>query len=582
VRLSQSFLFTAKEAPADAAGASHILLTRGAYIRRVGSGMYTFLPLGLRVLRKIETIVRDEINQTGAQELLLPTLLPAEYFRETGRWDGFGDTLFRLRDRKGGEYHLGPTHEEIITDLLRREVKSYRDLPHVLYQIQTKYRDEPRPRAGLLRGREFVMKDAYSFDATEQGAQQSYERMRGAYLRIFNRVGVTFRMVQADSGAMGGNQSAEFQVLVQSGEDAIAASDASEYAANLEVATCLAPTESPFPDEALADVERVSTVGQRTLADVATFLNIDSQRCLKSLLFIGTNADGTTTSPVLVVLRGDHQVNETKLARALQVSTVRLASETEVYQTVGAPVGSIGPVNFAGKILVDCDARFVTNAVVGANEKNVHLLHVNFGRDYEGDVSDVRNVVDGDRSPDGNGHLRVYRGIEGGHIFLLGTRYSKTMGATFLAEDGSSRPMIMGCYGIGISRLVATIVEQHHDEHGIRWPLAVAPYHVHLITLGKNDELCTKAEALVHSLERQGIEVLWDDRDERPGVKFKDADLIGIPFRVTLGEKGLKTNTLEWKQRDNSDAKAFESLDLTTGAETIAQRIHQALARETT
>jgi prolyl-tRNA synthetase len=579
VRFSQALIRTSKETPTDAAGVSQVLLTRAGYVRRVGAGIYSFLPLGLRVLRKIEGIVRSELDRAGAQEVLMPALLPAEYFQETGRYDSFGPNLFRLKDRKGAEYHLGPTHEEIVTDMVRREVKSYRELPLNLYQIQGKFRDEARPRAGLLRGREFIMKDAYSFDVDEAGARQSYEKMRVAYDRIFRRLGLDFRMVSADSGAMGGSTSAEFQVLVQSGEDFLAVSDGSDYAANLEVAACLDPRVGAAALEPAGAVEKVHTPGKGGIDAVAAFLEADKKRFLKSLVYAMTAAADGKPSLVLAVVRGDHEVNEIKLARAVGASEVHLASEAEVRAATGAAVGYAGPIGFAGRVLVDRDASLVADGIAGANETDHHLVHVAFGRDYQGEVADLRSVIDGDLSPDGKGTLKVYRGIEAGHIFILGTHYSARMGATYIGEDGASHPIVMGCYGIGVSRLVATTIEQNHDDDGIVWPMAVAPFQVELVTIGQNADLVAAAGQLVADLEARGVEVLWDDRDERPGVKFKDADLLGIPLRLTLGDKGLKAGNIELKLRTEKNPKAFEAIPLAGAAELVATRVREALQR---
>ena len=582
VRFSRGLIRTAKEAPADASGTSHVLLTRAGYIRKVGAGLYDFLPLGLRVLRKIEAIVRTEMDRAGALEVLMPAMLPAEYFQETGRWDRFGDTLLRLKDRKGADYHLGPTHEEIVTDIVRREVKSYRELPFNLYQIQTKFRDEPRPRAGLLRCREFIMKDAYSFDVDEEGAKRSYERMRAAYVTIFTRLGLDFRMVSADSGAMGGSTSAEFQVLAQSGEDLIAVDTTGDYAANLEVATSFDPRTDAKPREVPAPIEKVHTPGHGTIADVAKHLGADPRRFLKSLVYLAPKTGDERESiasveTVLAIVRGDHEVNEIKLARALGVAEVFLASEAAVKEATSAAVGFAGPIGFRGRVIVDRTASLIGDAIAGANETDHHLLHVSFGRDYDATVADIRNVQDGDRAPSGQGKLKIYRGIEAGHIFILGTHYTEKMGATFLAEDGTARPIVMGCYGIGVSRLVATAVEQHFDDDGIAWPFPIAPYHVHLVTLSRDAGVLEAAEKLYAELEALGVEVLWDDRDERPGVKFKDADLLGIPIRATLGEKGLKTATLEVKKRAVRDPKAFESVPLESAAKDLAARVAEGM-----
>jgi len=571
---TRALIPTMKDAPADAANASHVLLARAGYIRRVGAGIYDFLPLGLRVLRKIERVVREEMDRAGALELLMPALLPADYFKETGRWDLYGDVLFRIRDRKGGDYHLGPTHEEIVTDIARRELKSWRDLPKTLYQIQVKFRDEPRPRGGLLRCREFTMKDAYSFDANEDLALASYERMRQAYVRILNRMGLTYRMVQADAGAIGGSTSAEFQVLVDSGEDAIVACDRCDYAANLEVAV---PGLSPVPDRPADAVDRapaarIHTPGHGAIDDVAKLLGIPKSSMLKCLLYTAGK------ELVMVVIRGDHEVNEVRLARAVGVDEVFLAGQADVERVTGAAIGFAGPVGFAGRIVVDPAAQRVSGGVTGANQTDWHMTNVQFGRDYRGEIVDLRLAAGGDPCPrcDG-GTLIAYRGIEAGHIFVLGTKYSVPMGATFIDEKQQQRPLVMGCYGIGISRLVATTVEQHHDDNGIRWPIAVAPYHVHVVTLGKEGDVLATARALCDSLEVAGAEVLWDDRDERPGVKFKDADLIGIPLRVIVGAKGLSAGHVELKSRTDSDPKRVELLPLPEAAAMIADRVRVGL-----
>jgi prolyl-tRNA synthetase len=568
MRYSRALVPTLKEAPADAQTASHILLTRGGYMRRVGAGIYSFLPLGLRVLRRIEGIIREEMDRSGALEVLLPALLPAEYYRETGRWELYGETLFRLKDRKGGDYHLGPTHEEIITDLARHEIKSYRDLPRTLYQVQAKYRDEPRPRAGLLRGREFLMKDAYSFDIDDAGAAASYETMRLAYRRIFDRMGFDYRMVSADSGAIGGSTSAEFQVLVQSGEDIIAACESCDYAANLEVATAGPGAASRNPKTSdLAALVKVATPGKRSIEEVSGFLKIAPRQMLKSLVYVAGDR------VVLVVLRGDHEVNDVKLARALKADEVRLADAETVQRVTGTEVGFAGPVGYKGEILVDRGAAEVTSGVTGANEKDQHLTNVVFARDYEGPVADVRSVVDGDACPRCNGKLKLFRGIEAGHIFILGTRYSAQMGAMFLDRTGEQKPMIMGCYGIGVSRLVAAAVEQHHDENGIAWPAAIAPYPVHVVQVGSEPEVVAAVENLEKALGALGIEALVDDRDERPGVKFKDADLIGIPLRVTIGAKALKSGSIELKPRSEKNPKNVELLPVDAAPSMLAERL---------
>ncbi|MFZ5896971.1 MAG: proline--tRNA ligase [Myxococcota bacterium] len=572
MRFSRGLVPTIKEAPADATNVSHILLTRGGYIRRVGAGVYDFLPLGLRVLRKLENIVREEMDRAGALEILMPALLPAEYFQETGRWQSFGDTLLRIKDRKGADFHLGPTHEEIVTDIARRELRSYRELPKNLYQIQTKFRDEPRPRGGLVRTREFVMKDAYSFDVSLEAAQRSYETMRDAYSRIFDRLELNYRLVAADSGAMGGSTSAEFQALVESGEDSIMACDACSYAANVEVAAVGTRDVEVEVGEPGQPLVKAHTPGHTSIEEVTAFLNVDKQRLLKSLLY---TANGRV---VMVVVRGDHEVNEVRLARALGATEVQLANESAVREATGANVGFAGPVGFTGTILVDRAAARVRGAVTGANETDYHWLGVAFGRDWTGEIVDVRLAASGDACPAcSGGKLRAHRGIEAGHIFVLGTHYSEKMRAEFIDEQQQKRPLVMGCYGIGVSRLVATTVEQHHDADGIRWPIAIAPYQVHLVTLGRDESVVNAASALYSELSARGIEVLWDDRDERAGVKFKDADLIGIPLRVTMGTKGLRENVVELKLRRDADAQLVEKLRIEDAAESITTRVRHLL-----
>ncbi len=564
MRYSQAFIPTLKEVPKDATMPSHILMLRAGYSRMVGAGIYELLPLGTRVLHKIERIIREEMDAAGAQELLMPTFLPAEYFKETGRWDLYGPTLLRIQDRKGGEYHLGPTHEEIVTDLVRREVKSYRQLPLNLYQIQLKYRDEPRPRAGLLRCREFIMKDAYSFDVSGEAALRSYAQMRDTYHRIFQRLGLQYRVVEADSGAIGGKKSAEFQVLAQTGEDWIVACSSCDYAANAEVAEPGPPKGSKSSVEA-APLEKVETPDTRSIEEVVAFFGGDTQPSdtLKALLYLAGE------ELVMAVVRGDHELNELRLARHLGVDDVVLASDTAVRQSTGTEIGFVGPVGFEGRIFLDPDAAALTNAIAGAGETPFHLRNVNHGRDFDADVVSIRQAASGDPCPSCDGVLELYRGIEGGHIFVLGTHYSDKMNATFLDEDGNSRAFVMGCYGIGVTRLIAAIIEQHHDDHGIRWPAKVAPYQVIVTPIGKDDAPLEKATEIYDALRAAGVEVLLDDRAERPGVKFKDADLLGFPVRLTVGSRGLKAGTAELKKRTESESKDVpfdEVLAATTSA----------------
>ncbi len=546
MRYSRAFFPTLREVPKEATTVSHALLLRAGYIRMVGAGIYEFLPLGVRVLQRIAGIIREEMDHAGAQEVLMPALLPSEYFKETGRWDKFGPTLLRLSDRKQGEYHLGPTHEEIITDMVRREVKSYRQMPLNLYQIQMKYRDEPRPRAGLLRCREFLMKDAYSFDASPEAARKSYDDMEAAYHRIFKRLGLEYRMVAADSGAMGGSGSAEFQVLAQSGEDAIAACTKCDYAANVEVATA-AKREAPAAGGEIPAPAKVHTPGAKTIEQLVKFFEgVEASRFLKSLVYTAGDRQ------ILAVVRGDHEVNEIKLARAAGVDEVHWVAEPE-------HAGFLGPVGFSGTIIVDEAAAAVADGITGANEADHHLEHVRHGRDYQGKVADVRLVAKGDPCPRCGEALELYRGIEAGHIFMLGTHYTVAMKADFLDADGSSKPIVMGCYGIGVSRLVAAVVEQLHDKDGLVWPLEVAPYTVIVTPLG-GDEVSAVAEKLYGELQARGVQVVLDDRDERPGVKMKDADLLGIPLRLTIGKRGLQEGKVEIKARKGGEV-TFVPLD---------------------
>ena len=523
MRYSRAFIPTAREVPKDATMPSHILLLRAGYIRMVGAGIYEMLPLGLRVMNKIAAIVRDEMDRAGAHELLMPAILPKEYFEESGRWDTFGGTLMRLRDRKGGDYHLGPTHEEIITDLVRREVKSYRQLPLTLYQVQMKYRDEPRPRAGLLRCREFLMKDAYSFDVSQEAALASYERMREAYHSIFTRLGLEYRIVSADSGAMGGNTSAEFQVLATTGEDAIVACRACDYAANVEVAEAQEPAAPPASEAPLGAVEKVHTPGQKSIAEVVAFLGGDltAAGTLKSVFYLAGE------DVVMVVVRGDHDVNEVRLARILGVDEVFMASDEDVRKASGADPGSCGPVGYDGRVIVDPAAARVRDAVTGANETDHHLVNVNHGRDFEGELHAVRLVTEGDPCPRCGAPLGAYRGIEGGHIFVLGTHYSAKMRATFNDENGNDTPVVMGCYGIGVSRLMSAAIEQQHDDDGILWPMSITPYQVILTPRGP-DWRHGVPSGKTRVLFRGSRRLLADARgSSRSSVRVSDRELGG-------------------------------------------------------
>jgi prolyl-tRNA synthetase len=517
-------------------------MLRAGLIRKVAAGIYTYLPLGLRIIRKVEQIVREEMNRAGGQELLMPIASPAELWKETGRWDYYGKELIRFKDRHERDFCLGPTHEEVITDLFRREVRSYRQLPLNFYQIQTKFRDEIRPRFGLMRGREFIMKDAYSFDKDEAGARLSYQKMYDAYHRVFSRCGLNFRAVEADTGLIGGTSSHEFMVLADTGEETIVYSESGTYAANVERAEVLPPDHET--NEELRPLQTISTPGCRTVEEVTKFLNIDASQLVKTLLY-STKAD-----TVAVLIRGDHDANEIKLKRLLGVTDLELAGPATVELVTGAPVGFAGPVGLKVRIVADYAIKGAKNVVVGGNRLDTHLVDVNCPRDFHVEqYADLRNARAGDPSPRKDGVLKTTKGIEVGHVFMLGTKYSQAMNASFLDPHGKECLAVMGCYGIGIGRTAAAAVEQNHDDKGIVWPFPIAPFHVHLISLGQSTAAVDAAVSLYHALEAAGLEVLWDDRDERAGVKFNDADLIGAPYQVIVGDKGLAEGLLEVKSR---------------------------------
>jgi prolyl-tRNA synthetase len=552
MRTSRILLATLKETPGDADIVSHQLMLRAGMIRKLAAGVYNWLPLGLRVLRKVEAIVREEMNRAGAQELLMPMVQPAELWQESGRWDRYGPELLRLKDRHDRSFCLGPTHEEVITDLIRHEIRSYRQLPANFYQIQTKFRDEIRPRFGVMRAREFLMKDAYSFHLDQASLDETYRQMYEAYSRIFTRTGLHFRAVLADTGNIGGSLSHEFHVLADSGEDAIAFSDGSDYAANVELAEALPPpAKRPPPGESLQPVE---TPGQHTIEEVCGFLGVPPSRCVKTLLVRG-HGDGV----VALVLRGDHELNPAKAERLEEVSKpLTFATAEAVGAAVGCDPGSLGPVGIPVPVVVDRGAAPLADFVCGANVNGRHLRGVNWGRDLpEPRTADLRKVAQGDPSPDGEGNLVLRRGIEVGHIFQLGDKYSRAMGATCLDENGHSIVMTMGCYGIGVSRIVAAAIEQNHDSRGIVWPLPIAPFHVGLVPINmhKSIRLAEAAEKLYGEILDAGIEVLFDDRRERPGVMFADMDLIGLPHRLVLSERGLDAATLEYKRRTDGDSR---------------------------
>jgi len=570
MRYSQYLLNTLKETPADAEVISHQLMMRAGMIRKVAAGIYNYLPLGLRSIRKMERIVREEMDRAGAIELLMPMVVPAELWQESGRWAQYGKELLRFKDRKEADFCLGPTHEEVITDIVRREVKSYRQLPLNLYQIQGKFRDEIRPRFGLMRGREFIMKDAYSFDLDEAGADVAYEKMYQAYRRIFERCGLKFRAVEADTGNIGGTASHEFMVLAASGEDAIVSCDSCEYAANVEKAE-LRDTAVPAPAPA-QPLQKVLTPARKTIEEVALFLETSPERLLKTLI-LQTDAGET----VAVLLRGDRELNDIKLTRLLGCNWVELATEEVVQRVSGAPSGFAGPVGLQLRILADYEVRSLADCIVGANEKDTHLTGVNPGRDFAVDVfADLRQAVAGDGCPRCSGKLESWRGIEVGHVFKLGTKYSAALGATVLDDQGEDRTLFMGCYGIGVGRTVAAAVEQNHDANGIIWPMPIAPFQV-LVTMvnPKEEEVRLAAEKLYAELASLGIEVLLDDRDERPGSKFKDADLIGVPLRVTVGARALKEGSLELQERRSGERTM---LPVGEAAGLLAERVKQALA----
>jgi len=554
MRLSQYPINTLKETPAEAEVVSHQLMLRAGLIRRLAAGLYSWLPFGLRVLQKVERIIREEMNRAGALEVVMPVMQPAELWQESGRWTEYGPELLRIKDRHERDYVAGPTHEEVITDIARRELKSYRQLPVNFYQIQTKFRDEVRPRFGVMRAREFIMKDAYSFHLDEESLRAGYRAMYDAYTRIFTRTGLSFRAVRADSGAIGGDVSQEFHVLAQSGEDAIVFSDGDDYAANLEAAAALPPAE-PRP-EAREVLRRVATPGARTIEDLARFLKVDPARCLKTLIVAGT--DGGV---VALALRGDHELNAVKAQKLPGVATpLRLASAGEVLQAAGTEPGYVGVVDLKCRIYADHAAFALADFVCGANEKDMHLTGVNWERDAKGALAaDLRKVVEGDPSPSGRGHLKIARGIEVGHIFQLGRKYSEPMKALVLDEAGQETALYMGCYGIGVTRIVAAAIEQNHDERGIIWPAPIAPFQVVLVPLNlhKSDRVRAATDRLYAELSDAGVEVLLDDRDARPGVKFADAELLGIPHRVVVADRGLEAGKLEYRHRRDSASSEF-------------------------
>jgi len=552
MRTSNYLLSTVKETPAEAEITSHQLMIRSGMVRKLASGLYSWLPTGLRVLRKVESIIREEMNRSGAQELLMPVVQPSELWEESGRWEQYGPELLRLKDRHHRDFLLGPTHEEVITDIARREIRSYRQLPLNLYQIQTKFRDETRPRFGVMRSREFIMKDGYSFHLGQDSLEQTYQLMYETYSRIFNRL-LHFRPVDADTGSIGGSASHEFHVLADSGEDAIAFSNQSDFAANVELAEALAPASAR--SEATATLDKVATPNSKTIDEVCKTLQVNAQQTLKTLLVAGKNEPA-----VALVVRGDHELNEIKAEKHPWVASPLLFLEQEaILNATGASAGSLGPVGLTIPLVVDRTAAHCADFVCGANEDGFHLTGVNWGRDLPeaAEIADLRNIVEGDPSPDGDGEIRIARGIEVGHIFQLGRKYSEAMKATVLDENGKAQTMTMGCYGIGVTRVVAAAIEQNHDQHGIIWPESIAPFTVALLPMNmhKSHRLREVVEQVYHKLLEAGIDVILDDRKERAGIMFADMELIGIPHRLVLGDRGLDNNIIEYKGRSDKESQ---------------------------
>lgn len=550
MKMSNMLVGTLREVPAEAEIESHKLMLRAGLMRKMAAGIYNYMPLGLKVIENVKNIVREEMNNAGAQEFLASALIPAELWQESGRWDAYGAEMFRLKDRHNRDFCLGPTHEEVFTDIVRNEIKSYKQLPLNLYQIQTKYRDERRPRFGVMRSREFIMKDGYSFDKDQEGLDLAYEKMRKAYVNIFNRCGLDAKAVAADSGAIGGSGSAEFMVKSEVGEDDVVFCTACDYAANIEKAPS---TPEHGEKEELMEVEKVETPVVKSIEDLAKFFECSPKKIAKTLIF---QADDKV---VAVVLRGDREANEVKIANAIgEVIELEMASEEAVKEATGAAVGFAGPMGIkVDMLLVDQEVANMYNFIIGANETDMHLKNVNYGRDFEGIVGDFRNVTIGEKCPECGKEITISRGTEVGHIFKLGTKYSESMGATFIDEDGKAKPFIMGCYGIGVTRTVASIIEQHNDENGIIWPLEVAPYHVSVIPANvKNEEQATKAEEIYNELRKMGVEALLDDRKERAGVKFKDSELMGIPMRITVG-KMIGEGQVEFKLRNGGEVETL-------------------------
>ncbi|HRY35442.1 MAG TPA: proline--tRNA ligase [Smithellaceae bacterium] len=555
MRYSEMHLPTGREVPSDAEVVSNQLMIRAGMIRKLTSGIYSYLPLGYRVIRKVEQIIREEMNKAGAQEVHLPMVQPAELWQESGRWTFYGKELLRFRDRNNRDYCLGPTHEEVITDLVRHDIKTYRQLPCNLYQIQTKFRDEVRPRFGVMRCREFGMKDAYSFDADEAGAEKSYEKMFAAYNNIFRRCGLKFRSVEADSGSIGGSFSHEFMVMADSGEDAIVFCEKCNYAANLEKAEIVKPAAEDLQQKEQPAMESVETPDVRTIEEVSTFLNVSPEQIVKTLIF---NADG---KPCAVLIRGDHEVNEIKVKNYLGAAALELADDEMIMKATGAPRGFAGAVGIKARVIADYSIMNLVNMVTGANKENYHLKNVNIGRDFQVEsFADLRVSQPGDACPRCGGVIKFVRGIEVGHVFKLGTKYSKAMKAVYLDRDGKEKTMIMGCYGIGIGRTVAACIEQNFDSNGIIWPIPLAPFTVIVTPVNiKESDVMKASEDIYRELLACGVESIMDDRDERAGVKFKDADLIGIPLRIVVGSKNLAQGRVELKIRRSGENRLYET-----------------------
>ncbi|NMB24600.1 MAG: proline--tRNA ligase [Firmicutes bacterium] len=565
---------TLREVPAEAEIASHKLMLRAGLMRRASTGIYTYLPLGLRVLQKVEAIIREEMDNAGGQEVLLPILQPAELWHESGRWDDYGEEMFKLKDRHGRQYCLGPTHEEIITALMRMEIRSYRQLPLLLYQMQNKYRDEIRPRFGIMRGREFIMKDLYSFDRDYEGLDENYWKMYHAYARVFARCGLNARPVEADPGAIGGNMTHEFMALADAGEAEIVYCAHCGYAANVEKAECVVlPVEK---SGVLEPLSRVATPGVRTVEELEKFFDRPASQMIKTLIYKGKDVI------VAALIRGDHEVNDTKLARAVGLMELELADEATIERVTGAPRGFAGPIGLKDcKLVADPAVMELENGISGGNAVDVHLSGINPGRDFTPhQVVDIRVARPGDPCPSGDGTLQGARGIEVGQVFKLGTKYSEALGATFLDENGEEHPIIMGCYGIGVTRTVAAVVEQHNDEHGICWPMSIAPFHVAIVPVNYRDEEQKVAvDKLYEELKAANVEVILDDRDERPGVKFKDADLIGFPIRITIGPRNLAQGQAEVRKRDVGEVELVPLNEVVTH---VQEQIRKAIEREST